>query len=406
MALWFALALMTAAAIFAVLWPLARRDRDWRSGSDVAVYRDQLDEIERDRSAGLIAEPEAAAAQVEVSRRLIAAVDVRGTDSQARASVLPAVADWRRRVVAVAALLMLPVGAAAVYLALGSPSLPDQPLAPRLAAARSDQSFEALIAQVETHLEGHPDDGRGWEVIAPIYLRLGRFEDAVRARRNALRLNGESAEREAALGETLVFAANGVVTAEAKAVFEKAVALDGSVVQARYFLGLAAEQDGNRAQAAAIWRDLIGGAPADAPWLEFVRHALARVDGDAAPVASGAKPGGAPSEEQVAAAANLAPDQRDTMIRGMVERLSARLQHDGSDVEGWLRLVRSYMVLGEADKARAAVADARRALAADAGKLRQLDDLVKGQEDLKQDTSKEDSSGAEPMTGKQLGKQQ
>jgi len=290
----------------------------------------------------------------------------------------------------------LPVGAAAVYLALGSPSLPDQPLAPRLAAVRSDQSFDGLIAQVEAHLEGHPDDGRGWDVIAPIYLRLGRFEDAVRARRNALRLNGESAEREGALGETLVFAANGVVTAEAKAAFEKAVALDGSVVQSRYFLGLAAEQDGNRAQAAAIWRALIDGAPADAPWLEFVRHALARVETDAAPVVSSTQPSGAPSEEQVAAAANLAPDQRDTMIRGMVERLSARLQHDGSDVEGWLRLVRSYMVLGEADKARAAVADARRALADDAGKLRRLDELVKGQ-----DTLKADAPGAAPMIGKQ-----
>jgi len=395
MALWFALALMTVAAIFAVLWPLARRDGDWRSGSDVAVYRDQLDEIERDRAAGLIAEPEAAAAQVEVSRRLIAAADAQGidaqgtvaqgTDKQARARMVSPSADWRRRAVAVTALVMLPVGAAAVYLALGSPSLPDQPLAPRLAAVRSDQSFDGLIAQVEAHLEGHPDDGRGWDVIAPIYLRLGRFEDAVRARRNALRLNGESAEREGALGETLVFAANGVVTAEAKAAFEKAVALDGSVVQSRYFLGLAAEQDGNRAQAAAIWRALIDGAPADAPWLEFVRHALARVETDAAPVVSSTQPSGAPSEEQVAAAANLAPDQRDTMIRGMVERLSARLQHDGSDVEGWLRLVRSYMVLGEADKARAAVADARRALADDAGKLRRLDELVKGQDTLKAD---------------------
>jgi len=404
MALWFALALMTVAAIFAVLWPLARRDRDWRSGSDVAVYRDQLDEIDRDRAAGLIAEPEAAAAQVEVSRRLIAAADAQGidaqgtvaqgTDKQARARMVSPSADWRRRAVAVTALVMLPFGAAAVYLALGSPSLPDQPLAPRLAAARSDQSFDGLIAQVETHLEGHPDDGRGWEVVAPIYLRLGRFEDAVRARRNALRLNGESAEREAALGETLVFAANGVVTAEAKAAFEKAVVLDGSAVQARYFLGLAAEQDGNRAQAAAIWRALIDGAPADATWLEFVRHALARVEADAAPVASSTQPGVAPSQDQVAAAANLAPDQRDTMIRGMVERLSARLQHDGSDVEGWLRLVRSYMVLGEADKARAAVADARRALADDAGKLRRLDELVKGQDALKQDTLKADAPGA------------
>jgi cytochrome c-type biogenesis protein CcmH len=74
--------MMTVAAIFAVLWPLARRDGDWRSGSDVAVYRDQLDEIERDRAAGLIAEPEAAAAQVEVSRRLIAAADAQGADAQ------------------------------------------------------------------------------------------------------------------------------------------------------------------------------------------------------------------------------------------------------------------------------------------------------------------------------------
>ena len=89
------------------------------------------------------------------------------------------------------ALIVLPLGAAGLYLALGSPSLPDQPLAPRLAAARSSQSMAGLITQVESHLERNPEDGRGWEVIAPIYLRLGRFDDAVKARRNALRLNGD-----------------------------------------------------------------------------------------------------------------------------------------------------------------------------------------------------------------------
>jgi cytochrome c-type biogenesis protein CcmH len=385
MALWLVLALMTAAAVFAVLWPLARRKGDGRSGSDVAVYRDQLDEIERDRVAGLIAEPEAAAAQIEVSRRLIAAADAQSGDAQVSASVAAASASWRRRAVAVAALVMLPVGTAAFYLALGSPSLPDQPLAPRLAAAHSNQSFDSMIAQVEAHLEAHPDDGRGWEVIAPIYLRLGRFEEAVRARRNALRLRGDSAEREAALGEALVFAANGVVTAEAKVAFEKAVALDGSVAQARYFLGLAAEQDGNAAQAAAIWHALIDSAPADAQWLGFVRDALARIEGGTAPATTSGRQDGGPSEDQVVASANLSPDQRADMIRGMVERLSTRLQHDGSDVEGWLRLVRSYMVLGQVDKARAAVADARRALADDAGKLRRIDDLVAGQSTLKTD---------------------
>jgi cytochrome c-type biogenesis protein CcmH len=370
MMLWFALALMTAAAIFAVLWPLARRTNQLRSGSDVAVYRDQLDEIERDRAAGLIEDNEAAGAQVEVSRRLIAAVDAQA-QSGAPAVVATAIAGtWRRRAVAVVALAVLPIGAASFYLSVGSPSLPDQPLAPRLAAARNTQSFDGLIERVETHLEQNPNDGRGWEVIAPIYTRLGRFEDAVKARRNALRLNGDTAPRAAALGEALVLAANGVVTAEAKAAFEKAVALDGSDVQARYFLGLAAEQDGNRAQAAEIWRALIAAAPPDAPWRDFIQRALARVGAATAP--------GGPTEEQVAASSDLSPEQRSTMIRGMVARLAERLQTDGSDVEGWMRLVRSYMVLGESDKARAAVADARRALAGDPAKLRRLDELVKG----------------------------
>jgi cytochrome c-type biogenesis protein CcmH len=376
MTLWFALALMTAAAVLAVLWPLSRRGRELRSGSDVAVYRDQLEEIERDRAAGLIADNEAAGAKVEVSRRLLAAADAPAASPGNAAAV-----TRRRRAVAVAALVALPLGAVGIYLALGSPLLPDQPLAARLVEARANQSMETLIAQVEAHLAQRPDDGRGWEVIAPVYLRLGRFDDAVKARRNALRLNGDSAERQAALGEALVFGANGVVTAEAKSAFEKAVALDPAHVQARYFLGLAAEQDGNRARAAATWRTLIESAPPDAPWIEFVRGALARVEGAGASAGAAGAGGGAgsgPSEEQVAASSELSPEQRKLMIQGMVDRLAERLNRDSSDVEGWLRLVRSYMVLGQADKARAAAADARRALAGDPNKLRRLDDLVKG----------------------------
>ena len=74
MMLWFVMALMTAAAIFAVLWPLSRSAAT-RSGSDVEVYRDQLEEIARDRAGGLIGAAEAEAARIEVSRRLIAAGD-------------------------------------------------------------------------------------------------------------------------------------------------------------------------------------------------------------------------------------------------------------------------------------------------------------------------------------------
>src|SRR5262249_50018813 len=156
-------------------------------------------------------------------------------------------------------------------------------------------------------------------------LRLGRFEEGVKARRNALRLNGENAERQAALGEALVFAANGVVTAGARAAFQRAVALGGNHRQARYFPGAGAQPDGHSAQAAATWRSLIETAPADAPWVDFVRSALARVEGAAAP--SG------PTEDQVAAASSQSADERNAMVRGMVERLSERLHREGSDVE-------------------------------------------------------------------------
>jgi cytochrome c-type biogenesis protein CcmH len=369
MVLWLLFALMTAMAISAVLWPLARGKDALRSGSDLAVYRDQLEEIQRDRAAGQIGDVEAAAAKVEVSRRLIGAAD-----AQAAALAPPpaATAAWHRRLVAVIALLALPLGAGGLYLKVGSPELPGQPLAAR-AGDDQNQSIDRLVVQVEAHLEANPEDARGWEVIAPVYLRLGRFDDAVKARRNLLRLNGETAERQADLGEALVGTANGIVTAEAKAAFARAVALDAQEVKGRYFLGLAAEQDGRRADAVSMWRGMVTSAPEGAPWVGFVRGELARLEGGPGPAAT---PG--PGPEAVAAASDLGPEQRMTMIRGMVEKLADRLHHDGTDLEGWLRLVRSYMVLGESDKARAAADDARHALVSDPEKLRQLDELVKG----------------------------
>src|SRR5689334_21794647 len=115
MTLWFVFALMTAAAIFAVLWPLGQ-GANTQAGNDLAVYRDQLDEIERDRAAGLIGEPEANAAKIEVCRRLIAAAD-----AAEFVHALPLGSPlWRRRAVAIAALILLPGVTTALYLALGS----------------------------------------------------------------------------------------------------------------------------------------------------------------------------------------------------------------------------------------------------------------------------------------------
>jgi cytochrome c-type biogenesis protein CcmH len=378
MTLWLAFALMTAAAIFAVLWPLGRGDAQ-SGGSDTEVYRDQLDEIARDRAAGMIGEAEAEAARIEVSRRLIAAADVAATEAPEKLSS----PLRRRRVAALAALVLLPIGATTLYMALGSPQLPGEPLAARLAAVHRDRSIQSLVSQVEAHLEHDPNDVRGYEVVAPVYLRLGRFADAVNARRKLLALAGETAERQADLGEALAAAGNGVVTVEAKAAFERALALDPNELKAKFFIGVAAEQDGDRHKAQAIWTGMLKGAPAGAPWVPMVSEALKRIGGTPPPVVvakpaaepSAATPG--PSAADVSAASQMSEKDRGDMIRAMVARLAGRLKENGNDIEGWQRLLRAYMVLGERDKAVVAAGDAKRALAGDADKLRRIDDMIK-----------------------------
>jgi cytochrome c-type biogenesis protein CcmH len=249
--------------------------------------------------------------------------------------------------------------------------MPGQPLQARLRAAHQDTSIALLISQAEAHLERNPNDARGYEVLAPVYLRLGRFSDAVNARRKLIALSGESAERQSDLGEALVAAANGVVTADAKSAFERALAIEPGELKAKFYIGIAAEQDGDRGKAASIWNEMIDKAPAEAPWLPMVRDALARV-GVSPPNATRA-----PSAEDVAAAGTMGEKDRDEMVRGMVARLANRLKENGSDVEGWQRLLRAYMVLGERDKAHEAAADARRALASDPDKLRRIEEMVK-----------------------------
>lgn len=381
MLLWTAISFMTGAAILAVLWPLRTGAAPSASAAeaDLAVYRDQLAEIDRDRASGLIGAAEGDAARAEVARRIL-----RASAETAAMGPASAGAARRRRMVAVVALFGVPLAAGALYLALGSPALPPQPLAARLEARPDQSDIAILIRKVEAHLEANPDDGRGYEVLAPIYARIGRTEDAARAWTNAIRLLGPDAGRENGLGEALTAQAGGVVTAEAKAAFEAALASDPKDPKARYFLGLAAEQDGRPADAARIWGQLAADSPPDAPWMAFLREALARVGAPApslgaslgAPVgASPARPG--PGAADVAAAQDMTPAARDQMVRGMVARLEARLATDGNDLEGWLRLMRAWTVLGEADKAKAAAGDARTHFTADQAALARIDALAR-----------------------------
>jgi cytochrome c-type biogenesis protein CcmH len=387
MILWIIFALMTAAAITAVLWPFGRGPVKPAGGSDLAVYKDQLQEIDRDRAAGMIADTEAEAARLEVSRRLLAAANAQPQVFSGKAG---SAGLARRRGALLATLAVVAFVPPGLYVALGSPNIPGEPLFARANLPPGHESIVSLISQVEAHLERHPNDGNGWAVIAPVYMRLGRYDDAVQALKKVVALKGETAGRDADLGEAEVAAANGVVTEEAKAAFDRAVVRDPHDAKARYFLGLAAEQDGKPDAAAAIWQAMLAEAPAGAPWIGIVREAIKRVgktsiaetngallpaaSADTSPAAQSATKG--PTASDIAAASDMSETDRGAMIRGMVERLAARLHQTGGDVEGWLRLVRAYVVLGERTKAKDTAAEAKRALADHPEQIRRIDDLV------------------------------
>jgi cytochrome c-type biogenesis protein CcmH len=346
------MAVLAAAAALVVLVPLSRGARAAGAAPAVAIYRDQMHELDRDLARGVIAEGEAEAARTEIARRLLKAGETEAGEA-ARGSV-------RARKLAAAVAIAAPLVAFAAYLGLGSPELPDQPLGARLDTPLEQADVQTLVARVETHLAAEPEDGSGWEVIAPIYLRMGRYDDAVRAYGNAIRILGSTAAREAALGDAIVRANQGLVTADARAAFERALKLDAGAVAPRFYLAVALGQDGRKEDALAAWQALLRDAPADAAWAPIARQWVTRLGGNAPPAAAAAAPG--PSDSDVAAAEGMTPDERRTMINGMVAQLADKLAANPDDAEGWARLVRSYGVLGRGDDARAALARARTAL--------------------------------------------
>ncbi len=349
--LWLALAVMTGLAVLIALWPLAFRRGSLASDArETSFYRAQLDEITRDVDRGLLLASEAASARAEAGRRLIAASDEASTAP-------PRGGTFRRRVAALAILFLTPLISLGVYGLIGRPRLPDEPLAERQAAPNARGTIEAAIAKLEAHLIASPDDKRVWEAIAPIYMRLGRFADAAGAYRRLLALDGEKPELRAGYGEALVAIADGVVTTDAREAFEKALTLSPGFPIARFYLALAAEQDGKADEAKAIYKELAPAANGRAPWMVGLRARLAALDGVAPSAQADASNAKAPP--------SFSPEQRQ-MIQGMVQGLATRLAQSGGSAEEWVRLIHAYSVLQETDKAKDALASARKALGSNA----------------------------------------
>jgi cytochrome c-type biogenesis protein CcmH len=359
---WFVLSGMAAFAVLAALWPLLRA-RSSSANADAAssearFYKAQLEEIRRDVERGLLPQAEAESARAEAARRLIAA-------SSAMRRAPPAAGPRNRLAAAVLIAVGLPALAFPLYALLGQPRMPDEPLAARKGAAEAAGEIEAAVAAVEARLIAKPDDGKGWAVIAPVYMRLERYADAAHAYSEALRLLGEDPMRRAAYGEALAAAAGGVVTDEAREAFDRALADEPGQPQARFYLALGAEQDGRHADAVRAYESLLADSPPNAPWRSVVNARLAALKGEQAP-----------SETSAGASAAI-PEAQRPMIEGMVTRLATRLASNGGSVDEWSRLIRAYAVLHQEDKAKAALSDARKALGPDANAVASLDALAR-----------------------------
>ncbi len=381
--LWICLALLTAAVILALARPVMRtyEEAENAAGADTAVYRDQLTEIDNDRERGLIGETEAVAARAEVARRLIqlkkpgralAKVNA-GSDTASPSS--PRVLQ--------AAFAILPLASMGLYLWIGSPGLPGQPLASRQAAPTAQTPVAELIARVEAELKKNPNDPRGWSVIAPVYLQLKRYADAAYAFSQIIRLNGETFEPLMGFAEAELLASKGIVNDGVKRAAERILILKPDRLEPKIWLTLAKEQEGDTAGALAGYKALIASAPPGAPWVAAVAQQMQRLETAAAgssAAASSSPPLSADpsmSGAMAGAIAAMAPEEQQKQISAMVEGLARKLKDNGNDLGGWQRLVRAYQVMGRKDDAVAALASARKQFATEPQALADLDGLAR-----------------------------
>ena len=368
MLVWLVFAVLVALVVALVIWPLASTHNQAlaRAAYDRVIYRDQLREIDRDVERGVLTPAEATSARLEVERRLLASAD-------AKTRAAPSAARPAPLLLTLVLAVLVPLGAISIYLVHGSPKLPDRPYEARAAEravtnAQGGLDPDKTVAALQARLKAEPRSVEGWVLLARAQAGRQHWQESADAYRHALTLANGRTDIAAAYAEMLVMAADGIVTPTAKDALDAVVADDPKNPSARYYLALAKAQGGDVKGAIADWQALLAEAPADAPWAATVRQRIAdtaKTAGLPVPAPAGAPASSGPSPDDVAAAAQLSPEQRNEMIRGMVARLAARLKDAPDDLQGWLHLGRAYDVLKEPDKAADAYAQAAKLKPAD-----------------------------------------
>lgn len=392
MPLWISFALLAAAVATLLIRNTGGKSASSAHSPDLDVYRDQLDELQSDTERGVIEADQAAAARAEIARRLLKQAAAEAPTARGGGPNHSAFAE--KLLLACAA--AVPVLSLAIYLFVGSPGLPGNPLAERLASAPNPAAPNDMIAKVEARLREKPDDGQGWAVIAPVYLSMGRAPDAANAFARAISLLGESTERLLGLAKANIMANNGMVNDPARKALQRLVELEPDRVEAKYWLAVYDEQNGRPDAAAAAYLALLSKGPADAPWRKPVEERLAAVTGKPgatpvpgsappsgmtppvlAPAASGPDAKGPTPAQFVAAAQKLSPEMREQMIGRMIEKATSAVKANPQDVSAWSRIVTGHTALGKHPDAKTALKEARQTLSGNTAALTELDALAK-----------------------------
>jgi cytochrome c-type biogenesis protein CcmH len=351
------LAVVTAAMALAPRW-LAQRSHAGDSDAGLAVFKHQLSELTSDIASGRVASADGEGLRNELSRRILAAA--RGQTSNAVRETSP---------LTMALAFLVPLAALMIYVQVGKPNMVDVPRAERLANAQKTGDTDALVAQVEDHLSLKPDDVQGWKLLVPVYMDAGRFGDAAAAQMQIMALTGETADLKAGVAEALTLRDKGIMPELAITAAMDAYRLDAANPKAQFYHALALSEQGKRSEAIAAFNAMLANAPANAPWRGPVQDQIKRLSvSSAAPQIS---------EDQAAPIKNMNAGDQQAMIRSMVDGLDARLASNGDDLQGWLRLIRARTVLGESDKATAALAKARELFVSKPDALTAINDLAR-----------------------------
>ncbi|WP_170382640.1 c-type cytochrome biogenesis protein CcmI [Ruegeria atlantica] len=349
-----------------------RKTREPAAAYDLRVYREQLASVDRDLARGVIGEADADRVRTEISRRILAA------DAQIQAGTERAGPPRWATVAAFAAIALIVVGGAVgMYRQMGAAGLPDQPLTLRLENAEAlraerptqaeaeaeappaqlpqlDENYANLLNQLRETVEARPDDLQGHILLAQHEANAGNFPAAYKAQQRVIELSGEAAPADAYshLAEMMILSVGGYVSPEAEEALRQALHRDPRHGPAQYYLGQMMVQVGRPDIGYRIWVDALRDAPAGAPWGDAIRAQLDELAFRAGVFnAPNIPPASGPSQDDIDAAAALTPEERQEMIKGMVNQLSDRLAIEGGSPEDWARLIAALGVLGEGQRA-------------------------------------------------------